>query len=105
MRPAERALAVWAALLLLLAATAGSAFLPLGPWNAAINLAIAVAKAGLVAVFFMHLRDARGLIRLAGAVAVFLLVILFGLGAADYLNRRVYPAPWQLPTTLDHRSH
>lgn len=105
MKPGARALAVWAALLLLLAATAGSAFLPLGPWNAVVNLTIAVAKAGLVAVFFMHLRDARGLVRLAGAVAVFLLVILFGLGATDYLNRRVYPAPWQLPTTLDHRSH
>lgn len=93
--PYRRNLAVWLALLLLLAATAGSAYLPMGTWNSVTNLAIAAVKAALVVLFFMHLRSAQALVRLAAAVALFFLIILFSLAAADYLNRQIYPAPWQ----------
>lgn len=96
-RPYGRNLLVWAALLALLAATAGSAFLALGAWNAVINFAIAGLKALLVAAFFMHLRDAGALVRLAAAVAAFMLVLLFALASTDYLNRRMHAAPWQTP--------
>lgn len=96
----RRNLAVWVALLVLLAASVGSAYLPLGIWNSVANLAIAAVKVGLVAVFFMHLREAGGVVRLAAAIGIFMLVLLFGLGATDYLTRRMVPAPWQEPRQL-----
>ncbi len=96
-RPYRRTLRVWLGLMLLLAATTGSAWLPLGAWNSVVNLAIAAAKVLLVAVFFMHLRDAGGLVRLVACVALFMLVLLFSLGASDYMNRHTDPAPWQPP--------
>lgn len=99
-RPYRRNLAVWLLLLLLLAATAGSAYLPLGAWNSVANLAIAAVKALLVAVFFMHLEDAGALVRLAAAIALFMLTLLFSLGAADYLTRQIHPSPWQDPHAL-----
>jgi cytochrome c oxidase subunit IV len=46
-----------------LLATYGVSFLHLGIFNPILNFSIAVAKAGLVAWFFMHLRAATGLVR------------------------------------------
>ncbi|HJW25199.1 MAG TPA: cytochrome C oxidase subunit IV family protein [Rhodocyclaceae bacterium] len=96
-KPYRRNLAVWIALLALLAATAGSAFIPMGAWNGVANLAIAALKTLLVGIFFMHLRDAGALVRLAAAVAAFMLVLLFALASTDYFNRRMHAAPWQEP--------
>lgn len=89
----------WAALLLLLAATVGSALFPLGAWNGAINLVIACAKAALVAAIFMRLRSAGALIRLVAASALFMMLLLVGLSAADYATRSKSPAPWSRPAT------
>lgn len=97
LRPYRQTLHVWIALMLLLAATTGSAWLPLGTWNGIVNLGIAAAKVLLVAVFFMHLRDAGGLVRLVAVVALIMLALLFSLAASDYLHRRSDPAPWQPP--------
>lgn len=78
---------VWAALLALLAATVGISFLHLGAWNSVLNLGIAIVKTGLILWFYMHLRRARSLVRLAGATAPLWLAILFGLALSDYLTR------------------
>lgn len=78
---------VWAVLLALLALTFGSAYVPLGRANAAINIVIAIVKAGLVAAFFMHLRTGRVMNRLAGAAALLVLMILLALTLTDYLTR------------------
>jgi cytochrome c oxidase subunit 4 len=75
------------ALLMLLLATYGVSFLHLGIFNPILNLGIAVAKAGLVAWFFMHLRAARGIVRLFAGAALLWLVIMFGLGLNDWLTR------------------
>ncbi len=80
-------LLVDAALLLLLAATYGVSFLHLGILNPILNLSIAVAKAGLVAWFFMHLRRATGIVRMFAGAAMLWLVIMFGLGLNDWLSR------------------
>lgn len=100
-RPYRRNLAVWAALLLLLALTAGSAFVPMGAWNSVVNLAIAAAKILLVAIFFMHLRHSGALMRLIAVLALFMLAILFGLSATDYAARELHPAPWQTPRQIE----
>jgi len=66
-------------LLALLALTVASSFVDLGGFNAALNLAIAAAKAGVIAVLFMHLAETEPLPRLARAAAGLWLAILFGL--------------------------
>lgn len=99
MKPAYRKpFLIWLALLVLLALTCGSAFIPLGIWNAIANMTIAVMKAALVVLFFMHLIDARAAYRLVGVVALFTLALLLGLSNADYSTRVIYSAPWQVPS-------
>jgi cytochrome c oxidase subunit 4 len=78
---------VYLALLGLLGATIGVAHLRLGPWNPVLNMSIAAAKAFLIAWFFMHLREASALVRLAACGGLLWLAILFGLGLGDWLAR------------------
>jgi cytochrome c oxidase subunit 4 len=91
--------AVWLALLVLLALTCGSAFIPMGVWNSVANFGIAIAKALLVAWFFMHLSSARAVHRLVAIAALFTLSLLVALTFADYATRVRYPAPWQAPAS------
>ncbi len=98
----RRSVLIWAALIVLLLLSFGSAYLKLGPWNSVLNLAIAAAKAALVAVFFMHLRGAPALLRIAAVTALLTLALLFGLSQADYATRAVHHAPWQTPPS--HRT-
>ncbi|HET9670558.1 MAG TPA: cytochrome C oxidase subunit IV family protein [Casimicrobiaceae bacterium] len=78
---------VWAGLMTLLLLTLGSAFLPLGWGNAAINLVIAVAKSLLVVFFFMHLRSAHYVLRIAATAGFFWLAILLALSLTDFAVR------------------
>jgi cytochrome c oxidase subunit 4 len=78
---------VFGALLVLTLTTTGVAFLNLGPLNTPVALAIAMAKAALVMIYFMHLRHSAFLTRVfAGAGLIWLLhFITFTL--SDYLTR------------------
>jgi cytochrome c oxidase subunit 4 len=78
---------VWFALIGLLLLTLGSAYLKLGSLNSAINLAIAAAKALLVMFFFMHLRSAHYMLRIAAGAGFFWLALLIGLSLTDFLAR------------------
>jgi cytochrome c oxidase subunit IV len=78
---------VWIGLMILLGLTLGSSFVSLHGFNAATNLLIAVAKAALVAVYFMRLRSSDALIRLAAVVGVVWALILIGLSLVDELTR------------------
>jgi len=78
---------IWLALLVLLAITVGSAYIPLGIFNGIINYSVAAAKAALVLIFFMHLDRSRALIRLTAAAGVFWVIFLFSLSFGDYLTR------------------
>ena len=77
----------WAALCALLAATTAFAYVPLGWGNLATSLVIAVLKAAIIAVVFMELRSATGLVRLAALTGCLWLFFLFFLMSADYLSR------------------
>lgn len=95
-RPAPLTLVwVWVALMLLLATTVATSFIPLGAGNAVLNIGIAIAKAVLVAVFFMRLGSAPPILRLIAIVGIVTLCLLFLLSGADYLNRSPVPAEWQ----------
>jgi cytochrome c oxidase subunit 4 len=93
----------WLALLALLATTAGCALLRLGWLNTAISLAIALAKALLVAIVFMRLKRAPALLRLAAVTGAVMLALLFGLAMTDYATRTELKAPWQQPATVAPR--
>ena len=81
---------VLAALLALTALTIGVSYVDLGPFNTPLAMLIAAGKGLLVALFFMHLRRAHGVLWLAAAGGVFWLGILIVLTMGDYLTR-----PWR----------
>lgn len=79
---------IWAALLLGTFITYKVAFIDLGRFNAAVALTIATIKALLVALFFMHIKDAHEkLLKLVVISTVFFLFILLVLSMADYATR------------------
>lgn len=85
---------VWLGLMILLALTLASSYIPMGPWNTAANLGISCAKALLIALYFMHLRQAGALLRIAAVVGLLWLALLFGLSWSDMGTRSISPAPW-----------
>ena len=81
-------LLVWAGLMVLMIATAGLSRIDLGDWSTVVALTIAVAKALLVILFFMHVRYLGKTITWAIIVAGFFwLGILLALTLTDYLTR------------------
>lgn len=78
---------VWIGLLVLLGSTVLVSLFPLGTGNIVIALAIATAKALLVAFFYMRLRRSPSFIALAAAAGLFWLAILFSLALTDFLTR------------------
>jgi cytochrome c oxidase subunit IV len=82
-----RLVAVYLALLCLLALTAGSTVLPGGWWSTPISLVIAFAKTFLIAAFFMNLKGQPGIVRVFSVAGLVWLLILLTLSASDYLTR------------------
>jgi cytochrome c oxidase subunit 4 len=62
-----------------------------GPLNAIVALTIAVVKATLVILYFMHVRYSSRLIWLIIGSALFWLAILFALTISDYWTRTWLP--------------
>lgn len=88
---------VFAALIILALSTTGLAFLDLGVFNPIVAMLIAVTKAVLVILFFMHVKY-EGRLTLIFAIAGFCwLAIMLILMAGDYLTRGWLPAPGALP--------
>ena len=83
----------WLALMLLLAATTASAFVPLGSANIIVSLTIATCKALIVLLFFMELRASHALVRSFAAAGFFWLMIMIVLTGADYWHRTDAQAP------------
>jgi caa(3)-type oxidase subunit IV len=97
------ALPVWAVLMALVFVNLALAYVPMGVgWNTALSLLIAAAMAGLIFVFFMQLRHANPLLRLAAATALIYLSFMFVLILAEILWRpslghpgTVTPKTWE----------
>lgn len=79
--------AVFAALIVLLFATVGVAYIHLGPLNDLAALTIAVLKATLVVLFFMHVRYSKKLIGLVAVAGLVWLALLIGFTITDYATR------------------
>ena len=85
--------AIFAALMVLTAVTVAVAFVPLGSFNFPVAIGIAVTKATLVILFFMHAKYSSQLTKLFVGTAFFFLIILLGLSLTDYMSRglKTYP--------------
>ena len=80
-------LAIFAALMVLTALTVWVAFQDLGPLNDVVALTIAITKASLVILNFMHVRHSTGLTKLVVVAGFFWLMILIAITLSDYLTR------------------
>ncbi|MDQ6938679.1 MAG: cytochrome C oxidase subunit IV family protein [Verrucomicrobiota bacterium] len=76
-----------AALLAFLALTIAAAYVNLGPFNTVASMSIALLKAALIVLFFMHLRYSKPVMWVFAGAGVFWLAIMFVLALADYLTR------------------
>jgi cytochrome c oxidase subunit 4 len=79
--------ATFAALLILLLLTLLAARFDLGRLSLAVAMLIAVVKAALIVVYFMHVRHGSSLVRAFAAAGFLWLAILLTLAMADYLTR------------------
>ncbi|HYK43454.1 MAG TPA: cytochrome C oxidase subunit IV family protein [Thermoanaerobaculia bacterium] len=84
-------LAVFAVLILMTATTTAVAFVDLGPWNTVVALAIAVFKATLVVLIFMHIKYSRPLTAIVVGGGLFWLGILLALTFSDFASRGWLP--------------
>jgi cytochrome c oxidase subunit 4 len=79
--------AIFSALMVLTAITVAVAFVNLGPFNFPVAISIAIIKATLVILFFMHVKYSSRLTKLIIGTGFFFLVVLFTLTLSDYLTR------------------
>ncbi|MGQ9898372.1 MAG: cytochrome C oxidase subunit IV family protein [Acidobacteriota bacterium] len=67
--------------------TVWTASIDLGVFNTPVALAIAIGKAALIILYFMHIRYSTWLTRTVVIGSFFFLIVLFGLTFADYFTR------------------
>lgn len=84
---------IFGTLMALTAVTVFVAFVNLGMLNFPVALTIAIFKATLVVLFFMHVKYSSRLTKLVCGSAFFFLLILFTLTLSDYLSREWYTSP------------
>jgi cytochrome c oxidase subunit 4 len=84
---------IFGALMACTVLTVGAALTNLGNLNFPVALAIAVFKATLVILFFMHVKYASRMTKLVVMTAFFFLGIMLTLTLSDYLSRGWFTAP------------
>lgn len=67
--------------------TAGASYVEMGPFNAIVALAIAITKATLVILFFMHVKYSPKLTKLAVGSGLFMFLVLVAMTLSDYFTR------------------
>ena len=90
--PKSTYVTIFGALLVCTMITVLAAFINLGNLNFPVALAIAVFKATLVVLFFMHVKYGSQLTKLIVGVAFFFLGIMLTLTLSDYLSRGWFTA-------------
>ena len=86
-------LTIFGALMVLTLVTVLAAFVNLGAFNPAVAMAIAIFKATLVVLYFMHVKYSSRLTKLVVLTGLFFLVILLGETMMDYASRGFLPTP------------
>ena len=85
--PIKVYIGIFAALMVLSAITVGAAFVNLGIFNPIVALTIAVIKATLVILFFMHVKYSSRLTKITVVLSFFFVAILFAETFMDYATR------------------
>jgi cytochrome c oxidase subunit 4 len=86
-------LLVFASLMVLTVVTVAASRYDFGPGNTVVAMAIAILKASLVVLFFMHVKYSSRLVQLLVAAAFLWLAVLISGALSDYVSRgRVNPA-------------
>jgi cytochrome c oxidase subunit 4 len=80
-------LAIIGTLLVLTGVTVAASYIEMGIFNPIVALAIAVIKAVLVVLFFMHVKYSPKLTKLTVGAGVFTFIVLIGMTLADYFTR------------------
>lgn len=78
---------VFAALMILLVVTVAAAEVDLGALNVGIAILIAVVKAVLIILYFMHVRYSSKLVWVFAGAAFVFVFIMFALTLSDYMSR------------------
>jgi cytochrome c oxidase subunit IV len=78
---------VYAALIVLLLLTMGAHLFDLGAWSLLIAMVIAIIKAVLVLLYFMHLRYSSRLVWLFAGAGLAWLFLIFLYTLSDYISR------------------
>jgi len=91
--PKSTYITIFGALMVCTILTVMAAFINLGDLNFPVAITIAIFKASLVVLFFMHVKYASMLTKLIVGVAFFFLGIMLTLTFTDYLSRGWNTAP------------
>lgn len=78
---------VYVALMLLLVATVGAAGLPLGSLHLPVAMTIAVIKAVLIVLIFMHVYYSSSLVKISSVSSLLWVALLLSFLLADYFAR------------------
>jgi cytochrome c oxidase subunit IV len=89
--PKKTYVAIFIALLILTVATTLIAYVDLGVFNIYVALTIAIIKAVLVILFFMHVKQSSNLLKVVVGAGFFWLGIMLSLTLTDYLSRYWLP--------------
>jgi cytochrome c oxidase subunit 4 len=84
---------IFGSLMVLTAVTVAVAFLQLGALNFPVAIGIAVTKATLVILFFMHVKYGSKLTKLVVGCVLFFMATLLGMLMTDYGSRGWYASP------------
>ena len=87
-------LVIFLALMVLTAVTVWVAFQDLGPINDIVAMGIAVTKACLVILYFMHVRYSSRMTKITVVAGFLWLAIMIGLTLTDYLSRTTLLDTW-----------
>ena len=85
-------LVIFGALNVLLFATVGAAYLPLGDFHFLIAMALATVKAVLIVLYFMHVKESHRLTAIICAASFLWLGIMVVFTLTDYMSRS--PSGW-----------
>ena len=91
--PVSTYLTVFGTLMVLTTATVAAAFVHIGAFNFPIAIGIAITKATVVVLFFMHVKYSSRLTKFVVVSCLFFLACLFGLTFTDYMSRGWFASP------------
>lgn len=85
--PKSMYFSIFGALMVLTVLTVAVTYVHLGVFNLTVAMAIAVTKAMLVIMFFMHVKYSSKLIKVTAGIGFFFLIIMVMFTMSDYLSR------------------